>query len=77
MIKRTFLCKSKELILQLYKSLIRPKLELHTGMETILKKNLNILERVQKRATKMINGFSEIKYETRLKLEIRLPPRLL
>jgi len=27
MIKRTFLCKSKELILQLYKSLIRPKLE--------------------------------------------------
>ena len=27
MIKRTFLCKNKELILQLYKSLIRPKLE--------------------------------------------------
>jgi len=27
MIKQTFLCKSKELILQLYKSLIRPKLE--------------------------------------------------
>jgi len=35
-------------------------------METILKKYINILERVQKRATKMINGFSEIKYETRL-----------
>jgi len=27
MIKRTFLCKCKELILQLYESLIRPKLE--------------------------------------------------
>ena len=34
-------------------------------METILKKDINILERVQKRATKMINGFSEFKYETR------------
>ena len=34
-------------------------------METILKKDINILERVQKRATKMINGFYEIKYETR------------
>jgi len=35
MIKQTFLYKSKELILQLYRSLIRPKLE---GMETVLKK---------------------------------------
>ena len=34
-------------------------------METILKKDINILERLQKRATKMINGFSEIKYETK------------
>jgi len=36
-------------------------------METILKKDINILERVQKRATKMITGFSELKYETRFK----------
>jgi len=36
-------------------------------METILKKDINILERVQKRATKMINVFSEFKYETRFK----------
>ena len=27
MIRRTFLCKDKELILQLYKSLVRPRLE--------------------------------------------------
>jgi len=36
-------------------------------METILKKDINILERVQKMATKMINVFSEFKYDTRLK----------
>jgi len=68
MIKRTFLCKSKELILQLYKSLIRPKLEYCIqAWKPYFKKDINILERVQKRATKMINGFSEFKYETRFK----------
>ena len=32
MIKRTFTYKSEEIILQLYKSLVRPRLELHTGL---------------------------------------------
>jgi len=60
------LCKSKELILQLYKSLLRPKLEYCIqAWRPYLKKDINILEMVQKRATKMINGFSELKYETR------------
>jgi len=36
-----------------------------TSYRSSLKKDINILERVQKRATKMINGFYEIKYETR------------
>ena len=63
MIKRTFLCKSKELILQLHKSLIRPKLEYCIQAWRLYFKKY-FLERVQKRATKMINGFSELKYET-------------
>jgi len=41
-------------------------------MEIVLKKDLNILERVQKRATKMINGFPEFKYETRFFLKLGL-----
>jgi len=54
MIKRTFVCKSKELILQLYKSLIRPKLEYCIQAWRPYLKNINILERVQKMATKMM-----------------------
>jgi len=53
MIRRTFLCKDKELILQLYKSLIRPRLEYHIqAWRPYLKKDINVLERVQKKATK-------------------------
>ena len=69
MIKRTFMCKNKQLILQLYKSLIRPKLEYYIhAWRPYFKKDINILEMVQKKAIKMINGFSELKYETRLKI---------
>jgi len=55
MIRRTFLCKDKELIWQLYKSLVRPRLEYCIQVwRPYLKKDINVLERVQKRATKLI-----------------------
>jgi len=50
-LSRTFLCKDKELILQLYKSLIRPGLEYCIqAWRPYLKTDigLNVLERVQK-----------------------------
>ena len=69
MIRRTFLCKDKELILQLYKSLARPRLEkCIQAWRPYLKKDINVLERVQKRTTKLISGLSEMGYEKRLKI---------
>jgi len=69
MIHRTFLCKDKELILQLCKSLVRPRLEYCIQVwRPYLKKDINLLERVQKRATKLISGLSEMGYEERLKI---------
>ena len=69
MIRRTFLCKDKELILQLYKSLVRSILEYCIqAWRPYLKKDINVLERVQKRATKLISGLSEMGYEERLKI---------
>jgi len=69
MIRRTFLCKDKQLILQLYKSLVRPRLEYCIqAWIPYLKKNISVLERVQKRTTKLISGLSEVGYEERLKI---------
>ena len=49
MIRRTFFCKDKELISQLYKSLVRPRLEYCIQVwRPYLKKDINVLKRVQK-----------------------------
>jgi len=78
MIRRTFLCKDKELILQLYKSLVRPRLEYCIqAWRPYFKKDINVLERVQKRATKLISGLSEMGSEERLKLECGPMPNLM
>lgn len=69
MICRTFLYKNSTSLLQLYKSLVRPKLEYCIQVwRPYLRRDIDLIEKVQKRATKMIIGDAEVGYEDRLKL---------
>jgi hypothetical protein len=66
-IKRHFKCRRKDVILKLYKSLVRPKLEYCVqAWCPYLKKNIDNIERVQHRATKLIHECRELNYEGRL-----------
>ena len=67
MISRNIVSRDREIILRLYKSLIRPHLEYCIqAWNPHLKKDIELLERVQHRATKMIKGLRELSYEERL-----------
>ena len=67
MIKRNITCKNKSIIIKLYKSLVRPKLEYCVQCwSPFLKKDIDKLEKVQKRATKMIEECKGMNYEQRL-----------
>ena len=69
MISRTISDKSKGTVLQLYKSLVRPHLEYCIqAWRPHYQKDIDLLERVQRRATRMITGFKGISYEERLRL---------
>lgn len=66
-IKRSFYYKSEKLILTLFKSLVRPHLEYAVQFWCpYLKKDIERLERVQARATKMIPHLRKISYKRRL-----------
>ena len=67
MIYRSFNYKSKDIILQLYKSLVRPHLEYCIqAWCPFLQKDIDLLEKVQHRATRMIDNFRTMTYEDRL-----------
>jgi hypothetical protein len=67
MISRTFTIRSREIILQLYKSLVRPHLEYCIQVwRPHLQKDIKLLEGVQRRATKLIENFHSLSYEQRL-----------
>jgi len=69
MIKRTISCKSKSIITRLYKALVRPQLEYCVqAWRPYLKKDKDKIEKVQRRATKLISGCSKLSYEDRLKI---------
>src|SRR6218665_13665 len=68
MIRRTIVTRDKDTILRLYKSLVRP-LQLEYCIQVwspYLKHYMEKLEKVQRRATKMIQGYKDLSYEERL-----------
>ena len=68
LIRRNIVHKEKELIIPLYKTIVRPHLEYCIqAWRPYRKKDIDILERVQRRATKMIQKLRNISYEMRLK----------
>ena len=69
MIKRTITCKNKKVMLNLYKSLVRPHLEYCIqAWRPHLEKDIGILERVQRRATRMIDECIGKTYQERLNM---------
>jgi ribonuclease P/MRP protein subunit RPP40 len=68
MIKRSFCYLSKDVVLKLYKSLVRPHLEYCVqAWRPYLKKDIELIEGVQRRATKLIKSLKDETYENRLK----------
>ena len=69
MIKRNFIDRSKETIIPLYKSLVRPHLEYCCQTWSPYYKNdIKLIEGVQRRATKLVAGMQEFNHNDRLKM---------
>ena len=68
MISRSFECKNKTVMKNLYKSLVRPHLDYCIqAWRPHYKKDIDVIEKVQRRATKMVTDLKDVKYEERLK----------
>ena len=68
MLSRVIVNKDKEIMVPLFKSLVRPVLEYgNVVWSPKLKKHVELIENVQRRFTKRIKGFKDMEYEERLK----------
>ena len=67
-IRRNITYNQKSLIVPLYKAIVRPHLEYCIqAWSPYLKKDIDMLEKIQRRATKLIPGLRDLRYEERLK----------
>ena len=73
LIKRSFYFMDKSLFLKLYKTLVRPHLDYGNSIwYPISKKNIQSIENVQRRATRIVPELKHLTYEERLS-ELNLP----
>ena len=68
MIRRNLIFKENSLIVPMYKALVRRHLEYFIqAWSPYLRKDIDMLEKIQRRATKLIPGLRDLRYEERLK----------
>src|SRR5664279_6418572 len=73
LIKRAFVYRDKHLMKMLITSMVRPELEYGNIIwSPKYKRDIEALEKVQRRATRLVHGLSGISYEERLR-EMDLP----
>ena len=68
MIRRNITYEEKSFIVPLYKAIVRPHLEYCLqAWSPYLRKDIDMLEKIQRRANKLIPGLRDLRYEERLK----------